>query len=35
MDAMMRMTTTDEVQVLLERHFGAVVSQTRSLEQEQ
>ncbi len=34
MDAMMRKTTADEVQVLVERHFGAVVSQIEPEQQE-
>ncbi len=35
MDAVMRMTTADEIQVLLERQFGAVVSQIEPEQQEQ
>ncbi len=35
MDALMRKTTADEVQVLVERHFGSVVSQSEPEKQEQ
>ncbi|WP_319406057.1 phosphoenolpyruvate--protein phosphotransferase [uncultured Desulfosarcina sp.] len=35
MDAVMRMTTADEVQDLVERHFGAVVSKIEPEQQEQ
>jgi phosphotransferase system enzyme I (PtsI) len=35
MDAVMHKTTADEVQVLVERHFGAVVSQIEPERQEQ
>jgi phosphotransferase system enzyme I (PtsI) len=35
MDAVMRLTTADEVQVLVERHFGDVVSKIEPEQQEQ
>jgi phosphotransferase system enzyme I (PtsI) len=35
MDAVMRMTTADDVQVLVERHFGTVVSQIQPEQKEQ